>query len=121
MDGRSLIRGSIVGLMAPIVLLLANAKASASCGDYVHILPNGISADGQPPAHPKAPCHGPNCQDAPRHPPTPSPTVTVNAPPHDAVLANCATIEAAGTERWPSESFPVPHHVPSAIFHPPRS
>jgi hypothetical protein len=119
MRGRSLIRGTIIGLVVPTVLLLASATASASCGGYVHILPAGTEANGVLPT--KAPCHGPNCQDAPRHPPIPAPISTPTAPTHDVVLTDLATIETTRSNWWPSELAIFPQHVPSSIFHPPRS
>lgn len=119
MFGRSPIRGALLGLIVPTVLLLTGATASASCGDYVHVLPAGVATGA--PAPPKAPCRGPNCQDAPRHPPAPAPTTAPSTAPQDAVLASFVTIDAA-EGRWPlAECFPVPHHVPSGIFHPPRA
>jgi hypothetical protein len=120
MARRSPIRWPIWGAVAPLVLLLAGPlpAASASCGDYVHILPAGAAPDDAP-ARPKAPCHGPGCQDAPGHPPTPTPPPT-SAPPHDAVLVALVSFEAP-RGKWSAPATPsLPRRIPPPVFHPPR-
>jgi hypothetical protein len=96
-------------------------SASASCGDYVHILTPGQTATdtGTTAPHQK-PCSGPGCREAPPAPmPTPPPAPTTVSP-HDAILSALLPPAPAGGEWECTEPILSPRRAATAIFHPPR-
>jgi hypothetical protein len=120
MARRCQIRWLVLGALTPFVLLLSSANtASASCGEYVHILPTESSANSDTPTPP--PCHGPNCRQAPPAP-MPSPVApAVSAQPQDAVLTSATLAESQGSFRFVSEPVLSTPRTLTSIFHPPRS
>ena len=73
-------------------------------------------------APPTAPCHGPACdrQHPPAAPPAP-PAPTVGPQTHsDAILPAADPADPDRPAAAPGDPAPVPTHLPSAIFHPPR-
>lgn len=110
--------------LAGLTLLVCGPaqQASASCGDYVHILstqPSPLSSGVDTPSAPRKPCDGPACRQSPHTPPAPVP-VTVETQHPDAVLMvdvesdplviHLLTVENLGADSAPREP----------IFHPPR-
>lgn len=101
-----------------VVLLCAGAGVgSASCGDYLHVLPPA----GEQPAQPR-PC---SCQHGECYPPTPlpasgEPTTTELSRSADALLGLKPELPAPTARGWPSDSNARPHHISAGVFHPPR-
>jgi hypothetical protein len=109
---------------AVVLLTAAGSSASASCGDYVHVLPAGVSAPAEPQPQPPADCpckHG-RCDKAPAPvPPPPTPPGSVGGPTHDAVLDAVAAESQSATGYVRDFGRDLVRRSPSAIFHPPRS
>jgi len=107
----------------PLVMLCAQGgRASASCGDYLHIVADTSPAPaGDAPRQPRPPCHGPSCQKPPA---TPSPApVTVTAPDtqtSDALLAADMVVDTPSSADLPPPESPTSFGLAEAIFHPPR-
>ena len=117
--------------------LFGPSRAVASCGaDYVVVTDNKNNPDHRPatiPQHsmshhpldgrPKAPCHGPNCSEAPKpRPLAPMPTSVQIFPDVKALFDDLLF-----TVIPPAPTFDVTHSAalspiarPLAIFHPPR-
>ncbi len=101
---------------AALAVVLACAGAgvgSASCGDYLHVLP---------PAGEPQPC---SCQHGECHPPVPlpestEPTTTELSRSADALLAPDSDLPNSTARRWPSDSTNRPHRTSAGVFHPPR-
>ena len=111
-----------IGILPLVVLCASGTKASASCGDYLHIVADkSQTPNGNTPNQPRPPCHGPSCHQAPVMP-TPVP-VTVTPTEHqstDAILTTSAEVEALQTADIPDGEFPTFHTLAESIFHPPR-
>ncbi len=126
MDRRRTTRCSAWAALALGGLLFGGSAppASASCGDYVHVLPPGQAAPappGDPAAPPKGPCRGPGCRQAPPAPmPTPPPAPT-SVPPHDAILTAPQPPAPPGGAGLCAEPALSPRRTATSIFHPPRA
>lgn len=111
-----------IGILPLVVLCASGTKASASCGDYLHIVADKPQTqNGDTPNLPRPPCHGPSCHQSPVMP-TPVP-VSVAPTEHltpDAILTASADIEALQTAVVPDGEFPACHALAESIFHPPR-
>jgi hypothetical protein len=108
----------------PIVVLFASAtRATASCGDYVHILPAGQTApEGEhPPTDQPCPCRGPSCGKTPVTPAAPSPapvqTLTQTA---DALLTPSDEDNSTRSTTLTDTADRTPGGAADPIFHPPR-
>jgi hypothetical protein len=112
-------------LLAAVVLLAASAStASASCGDYVHVLPAGLSV-GEPSTDrplPVSPCSQGRCEKAPAPTtPSPAPAGASGGQVLEAVLASVDAIQPTRAAFGTDSDSQLPCRFPSAIFHPPRS
>jgi len=114
----------IICLVALGVVLLLPGLARATCGQYVetHGSPVAPHPTAHPlPAKPAAPCHGPNCSQAPERAPLAPVTIT---PPIDerwaAPLSWITLPQPDGAE--PFDSAPLAHgiHQTSPPDPPPR-
>ena len=98
-------------------------RASAACGDYVHILASRTANDSEAPVLPPMPCNGKSCQQAPIAPePLPIPTAPTSPTQSlDAILS--ADPEFAthliALRSDPEDRTSQRGHL-EAIFHPPR-
>lgn len=103
----------------------------ASCGDYLHILPQDGSAatdaspvpDGHPSNHGKLPCRGPNCSknSVPMAPVVPVPPGGSQPVPTDVLFAlHCVENQDNDSRPMTSELLLVPQTSLLSIFHPPR-
>src|SRR5687768_7167244 len=116
--------------LAALVCLLAvwccDSSAEATCGDYLsHASEMTSPQQGDPlaPASSRTPCRGPNCQQAPDHPPLPAPQRVVIVPTRDILGLTSPGNELAFEAQWfalPSESFCTSYSSLS-LFRPPRS
>jgi len=126
---RTVIRAIGITLAITVGVVFSSARASASCGDYVHIagqpadqaitLPAPHDRDGLP----RPPCHGPNCSN---HSPEPVPPFTapvVESLGAKGLVARSHADDRAGGSSAHSipRSIGSPVHLPSAIFDPPRA
>lgn len=97
-----------------VVLLCAWAGVgTASCGDYLHVLP---------PAGEPQPC---SCQHGECHPPVPlpesgEPTTAEQSRSTDAFLVLTSELPDATAHGWPTDSALRPHRTSTGVFHPPR-
>ena len=111
-------------IAATLVLLLCGSRATAGCGEYVHISDAGQPADldhhNTPPAD--SPCAHGKCDRAPTTPQAPEPTTSAGGG-QDAVLASAFAGPQPLTfgDGYADTEAGPPSHVPSAPFHPPRS
>src|SRR5581483_3078884 len=131
MDDYRPLHRPILGSLLPVVLLLAAAapRVSASCGDYVQVLPAdhaGLvrsATDLGTPAEPRipTPCSGPGCRRVPPAPaPQSPPAPTTTSSPHDAMLTAAAAEEPPVRSWPPAEPSTSPRHAVASVFHPPR-
>jgi hypothetical protein len=96
--------------------LAFEGRATAACGDYVHILAPGTADDTTP----KPPCHGPSCQKQsapPIHAPVSPPPQTVHP---DALLAVDADDDSTHTTPATTSDHRPTAGQSRSIFHPPR-
>jgi hypothetical protein len=109
----------VVAVAVLLGTLSFEGRATAGCGDYVHILPAGGADESSP--KPKPPCHGPSCQKQsapPIHAPVPPPPPTVHP---DALLAVDADDDSTrSTPIITSDRRPTAGPTTS-VFHPPRA
>jgi hypothetical protein len=113
-----------VALLPAVVVLCCTGRASAECGDYVRLLgPDGrvqTPADHDPMPG-ERPCHGPNCQGAPKAP-LPVPPAPTHAPDTKGlVVGDASQAGNDSTNHFPTESDGSPVRLPTSIFHPPRA
>lgn len=101
--------------------------ARAGCGEYVQVLgADGKLAPAMPADHdrsPAGPCHGPTCdRQAPPAAPLAPPAPTTAGPQtqFDAILAGFGPADAAPSAGVYSDPDPVPTHLVSSLFRPPR-
>lgn len=111
-----------IGLMPLVMLCATGNSASASCGDYLHIVnDNPATQNGDTPVQPRPPCNGPSCRQSPA---TPAPMpITVTVTEHqtpDAILTASAELIAVQTTVLTDAVFSACHVPAGAIFHPPR-
>ncbi|MFO0937756.1 MAG: hypothetical protein U0798_14730 [Gemmataceae bacterium] len=123
-------RRIVIGLAPIVCLLVFTQSASATCGDYVHILKMSPikfgfgSVENQPtqksPNLP-CPCHGSECHQSPK-PDQPSPTTptTTNSSTHEAILLERDFALASVIGCPIPESIGTIQHFSMLIFHPPR-
>jgi hypothetical protein len=127
---------TLAGVLLALLVadVLAPARATASCGDYVMV--QGYSGHNTPHSRPaakpgrsvpdpepvEAPCRGPNCSGSPA--PLSLPISTTTPDRHDQLdgLFAVATPPRFDSHALPQEeeSCRLIHHV-APIFHPPRS
>lgn len=123
MTASSLYRWLLTIGFLPLVMLCATGnRASASCGDYLHIVSDKPQTQNDDtPNQPRPPCNGPSCHQSPA---TPAPTpITVTVTEHqtsDAILTASAEVIAIQTAVLTDAVFSVCHVPADAIFHPPR-
>lgn len=119
-----LIRLAALGCL--VAIWCCASSADASCGDYLSHggqVANPISDDGQTPAVPSTPCHGPNCRQAPDHPPLPAPQRVIIVPTRDLLGLTASSNELALDAQWlaaPSDNF-CDSFSGLRFFRPPRS
>lgn len=108
-------------LIAAAAVLLLGGRASASCGDYVHVRTAGQKADPdqKQPAPADSPCAHGQCDRAPITPPPAEPNAPTSGG-HDAVLATVSDIPPVAGPSYTDCEVGVPSHVSSVPFHPPR-
>jgi hypothetical protein len=94
---------------------LSSGRANAECGDYVHIVKDGIAADGSP-------CRGPGCSNKPATPDLPMTASSTERT--GAKLVAACDLAAEGSPECTRTRFPcsigLPNHISTPIFHPPR-
>jgi hypothetical protein len=123
--------------------ILAPARATAECGDYVTVThpsrPSGHSSRHAPPARAvratpfpdpapdgpvlpgNVPCHGPSCSADPGLPTPPVSSGQGGSEDHWDCLVTLPASHAAATFGLPlQERRAKPFRLPSSIFHPPR-
>lgn len=113
----------VIGFWPLALLCLDGSRASATCGDYVHIVSHATPDTGNPAPAPTPPCGctGTSCQQTPAIPVVPSPDTTKTQSQHsDAILlVDVAIASDSVTNRFEfevrSSTAPV-----ETIFHPPR-
>ena len=103
--------------LAAVLVCAWAGSGSASCGDYLHVLPPA----GEPPAQ-LPPC---SCQYGECHPPIPlsesgEPTTTEESRSADALLELTSERSDSVARRRPSDSAARPHRTSTGVFHPPR-
>lgn len=129
---RAVFRATGIALAITVGVVFSSARASAGCGDYVHIVgqpaePTGhampTTADHDRVSLPGQPCHGPGCSNRPSQPVAPL-TVPVT---ESGGAKELAARSAAADRPDCSSRHPIPHtigspvHLPTAIFDPPRA
>jgi len=113
----------ILGTLPILSLVNWESRASASCGDYVHIVNTNESIPASDhPVTPHEPCHGPGCnQQRPIPPmPVPVPTTTQQAPSDAILFAPAEYPDSAMALPIDPEASSRPHRIHTSIFHPPR-
>jgi hypothetical protein len=124
---RAVVRSAGIAFAIAAGVALAPSRASAACGDYVHVAKDGAEANdpsrlGE--SDMPRPCHGPGCSSQPTPPILPL-TAPVTAPAGAKELA----ARAAGdtNDHGGSARHLIPEAIGSAvrtstpIFHPPRA
>jgi hypothetical protein len=119
-----------LGQLAAFGCLLAvwccASSAHATCGDYLSHAGDMASMhqrDPLAPAVPAAPCHGPNCHQAPDHPPLPAPQRVVIVSTRDILGLTVHPNELVLNAQW----LAVPSDILCdsfsglRLFRPPRS
>ncbi|MBX9625518.1 MAG: hypothetical protein K2X82_17055 [Gemmataceae bacterium] len=127
-----MVRTTGIALAIAAGVAFSPARATAGCGDYVHIAgppagPTGV-ATAPPDGHalddlPRPPCHGPGCSERPT-PTAPPLTAPVNesAGAKELAARPGADDRADGSPRHRvPRSIGSPVHFPTAIFDPPRA
>lgn len=121
-------RRTVTRLCVAAVLLLAAtaSNASATCGDYVHVLPPGQSvahpSDGPKLPPPDSPCAQGRCDRTPApSAPSPAPAGAPGGQVLEAVLEAVPAIQPSPSAFGFESDCHLPRRSPSAIFHPPRS
>ena len=117
------LRAAGVALLPVVALAIGTSRAAAECGSYVTILDDHgrVQTPAEHPM-PKAPCHGPNCQGAPKAPAPVPPAPTSS--PTDAKALTLLTAGGPGDPfagRYPADSDGSTVLRSNSIFHPPRS
>jgi hypothetical protein len=121
--GKSLTRLAALGCL--VAVWCCASSAQATCGDYLsHTgeMKSPQQDDPLAPSVPTTPCRGPNCQQAPDHPPLPAPQRVVIVPTRDILGLTAASHELALDAQWfavPSERF-CPSFFGLSLFRPPR-
>jgi hypothetical protein len=125
-------------LVFAVGMLFAPSRASAECGDYIKILNHKTDSKHSPAAFGsefpiandlnnnspiKAPCHGPNCSNAPvRDFPPSAPSVPVSSSIKEMTEQIAIKFEVSSTpdkfERDHSSQRPI--YRAFSVFHPPR-
>lgn len=100
-------------ILAAVLVCAWAGAGSASCGDYLHVLP---------PAGDPQPC---SCQHGECHSPVPlpestEPTTTELPRSADALLVPAAELPIPAARGWPIDSSLRPHRTSYGVFHPPR-
>jgi hypothetical protein len=124
----SLLRATGIALAIAAGVVLSPARATAGCGDYVHVAgPTGEAAPA-PANHDRddlpRPCHGPGCSNRPSQPAPPLTAPVTDSAGAKELAARSAAVDdpadGAAHNRAP-RSIGSPVHVPSAILDPPRA
>lgn len=120
LPSRSSLHSLGIALAILVAAGLSPSRASADCGDYVHI----VKKDSAPePILPK-PCDGPTCSQRPLPPIAP---LTVPPGGFDyskpfVELLSVKEVEGSDSDRISIlEQLAIPDPNPTSIFHPPRS
>jgi hypothetical protein len=113
-----------VAFAALVAVACSSGRASAACGDYVHVLKDGAQAGGpMMPGQPDAPCHGPGCSNQPTAPILPL-TAPVAEPGGSKELATSG-VDADGRGGAARHCFPnaigTPVRTSNPIFRPPAT
>lgn len=112
-----------IGILSIAGFCASENRASATCGDYVHILAKSAADHSEAPISPTKPCNGKSCQQAPIAPaPLPIPsTPTTPTQSLDAILSADAEFALHQVELRiaPEDRASQRGHL-EAIFHPPR-
>lgn len=109
----------VVAILGGMLFAGDPPTASASCGDYLHILPPGEVAPAT--EMPVRPCSGPGCQQTPPEPmpaPPPAPTTFTG---HDAILTALVPPEPSGGGWVRIDPLFSAQFTSVGIFHPPRA
>ena len=112
-----------IGILSMAGFCASENRATAVCGDYVHILAKNAADGSEAPVSPPKPCNGKSCEQAPIAPaPMPIPT-TPTSPTQslDAILSADAEFAPHLVELGidPEDRASQRGHL-EAIFHPPR-
>jgi hypothetical protein len=118
----SLSRFLWLGILPILMLFASDNRATAGCGDYVLVLPPGMTAAGESePTDHSVPCHGPSCRKNPAVPSTPMPApVQTHTQWSDALLV---TLDDDNTLRSSTLTDSDDHASgvsADPIVHPPR-
>lgn len=113
----------VIGFWPLALLYLDGSRASASCGDYVHIVANATSGtnDHTPVPTPPCGCTGSTCQQSPAIPAVPSPDTTKTQSQHsDAILLVDVAIDSDSVTNHFEFEVRTSTAPVETIFHPPR-
>src|SRR5262245_9996672 len=118
---------SALALMA--VVVYAPTTVQASCGDYVHLMPESATAPNSLMSETKpanrvpvpCPCRGPQCSEAPAPlmPPAPAPAPT-GPTQLEALLDRLHVDRSFGLSFVDIDSAKLSAELTTSIFHPPR-
>ena len=113
----------VIGFWPLALLCLDGSRASATCGDYVHIVSNATADTNNhaPVPTPPCGCTGSTCQQSPTIPAVPAPDSTkTHTQNSDAILLVDVAIDSESvTNRFEFEVRTCAAPV-ETIFHPPR-
>ena len=126
----AVIRAAGIALAIAVGVVFPSPRATAGCGDHVHIAgqPTGpavpLRADQYGDDHPGPPCHGPGCSNLPTRtvPPLTAPVSESGGAKQPAARSSDDEDHTDILSRHPIP--PVigsPVHLPSPIFDPPRA
>ena len=119
-----------IGLLPIFCLFVSTQSASATCGDYVHILRPGEAKIGMNTAVPlnadgskvPCPCRGPECHQSPtQNDPIPTTPTTTNSNASEAILLEDAHPDLSLSGSAHPESIGQLQRGSKLIFHPPRN
>jgi hypothetical protein len=130
---RTMIRAIGIALAITAGVVCSSARASAGCGDYVHIADRPAEPTGEamplPANHdredlPHPPCHGPGCSNRPYEtiPPLTAPVTESGGVKELAARSNPNDDRPDGSSRHRTpHTIGSPVHLPPPIFDPPRA
>ena len=130
---QAVVRAIGIALAITAGVAFSPARASAGCGDYVHLAGQmaGPTGNAMPlPANheredlPRPPCHGPGCSNRPSQPipPLTAPVAESGGAKELAARANTNDDRADGLSRHRiPRTIGSPIHLPTPIFDPPRA